>query len=153
MLVAITFEEDYIVSLLFNHRLTQLSFCFFWRQKSKELGMCENDFKYGMEKRDIRYNKFAQEVRKSMNWVFSWDSSQVPCSSDGVMVVTLTEPTSQRQSCYSDKIESLLCNYIWSFVSYHVFRRRTLQHWKRVGCNLVQRTQQLSSAQHLSQRQ
>ncbi|CAJ1936235.1 unnamed protein product [Cylindrotheca closterium] len=35
--------------------------------KSKELGMCENDFKYGMEKRDITYNKFAAEVRKSMN--------------------------------------------------------------------------------------
>ena len=36
-------------------------------QKSKELGMCENEFKYRMEKRDIVYNKFAEEVRKSMN--------------------------------------------------------------------------------------
>eukprot|EP00980_Cylindrotheca_fusiformis_P010406 scaffold2311_cov107-Cylindrotheca_fusiformis.AAC.7 len=34
--------------------------------KSKELGLCDDEFKYRMEKRDVAYNKFAAEVRKSM---------------------------------------------------------------------------------------
>lgn len=34
--------------------------------KAKELGLCENEFNYRMEKRDVTYNKFADEIRKSM---------------------------------------------------------------------------------------
>lgn len=34
--------------------------------KSKELGLGESEWKYQFEKRDIRYNKFAEEIRKSM---------------------------------------------------------------------------------------
>jgi hypothetical protein len=35
-------------------------------QKSKELGLCETEFNYRMEKRDLAYNKFAEEIRKSV---------------------------------------------------------------------------------------
>lgn len=56
-----------IVPLLLLSIIISLNCPFIWgQQKSKELGMCENEFKYRMEKRDIMYNKYAEEVRKSM---------------------------------------------------------------------------------------
>jgi hypothetical protein len=36
-------------------------------QKQKTLGLCENEFKYRLTKRDESYEKFAAQIRNNMD--------------------------------------------------------------------------------------
>jgi hypothetical protein len=51
---------------MFGRKPAYFSLCCFHLQQSKELGMCENEFNYRMDKRDHHLNAFAKEIQKSM---------------------------------------------------------------------------------------
>ena len=58
-----------VLTCNFSSLKNSVSFWYFFccdkkKQKSKELGMCANEWNYQLEKRDIIYNKIAKDIPK-----------------------------------------------------------------------------------------